>query len=121
MIDKKSYPELNRLVDLLKDHSEWNLIISGHTDAKRNIELAKKILKRKGISYSKDAHDQMSKKYNNNLSQNRAQSLVNYLINKGIAKNRLEAIGHGEEKPIATNDTDEGRQINRRVEVEIVK
>jgi outer membrane protein OmpA-like peptidoglycan-associated protein len=45
---------------------------------------------------------------------------VNYLIGKGIAANRLEAKGYGETMPIATNDTDEGRQQNRRTEFKIL-
>jgi len=60
-------------------------------------------------------------KYNINLSQKRVQSVVEYLIKKGISESRLQAIGHGEENPIATNKTEEGRRINRRVEVEIIK
>jgi type IX secretion system PorP/SprF family membrane protein len=120
-INPKFYLELDRLVELLKTNSEWKLIINGHTDAKRDIQLAKKILKRKGIPYSKEAHDELSMKYNINLSQKRVQSVVEYLIKKGISESRLQAIGHGEENPIATNKTEEGRRINRRVEVEIIK
>ena len=63
----------------------------------------------------------MSKKYNNRLSQRRANSVTNYLIKKGITKSRLVPKGYGEEKPIATNDTDEGRQKNRRTEFKVLR
>ena len=120
-INPKFYFELDRLVELLRTNSEWKLVISGHTDAKRDIPLAKKILKRKGIPYSKEAHDELSMKYNINLSQKRVKSVVEYLIKKGISESRLQAIGYGEENPIASNKTEEGRRKNRRVEVEIIK
>ncbi len=55
--------------------------------------------------------------YNQKLSEKRAQSVVAYLINKGISSTRLFASGRGEENPIATNDTEAGRQANRRVEL----
>jgi len=48
-------------------------------------------------------------------------SVKNYLVNKGIAADRIVAVGYGEEKPVATNDTDEGRAKNRRVEVKIIE
>ena len=63
----------------------------------------------------------MSKTYNNRLSQRRAQSVTDYLIKKGILKDRLVAKGYGEEKPIATNDTDDGRQLNRRTEFKVLE
>jgi outer membrane protein OmpA-like peptidoglycan-associated protein len=55
------------------------------------------------------------------LSQARAQSVVDYLINKGISKDRLVAKGYGELQPIETNDTEEGRQMNRRSEFKILE
>jgi outer membrane protein OmpA-like peptidoglycan-associated protein len=55
------------------------------------------------------------------LSQKRAESVRNYLISNGIKAERVIAKGYGEEQPIAANDTSEGRQINRRTEVRIVK
>jgi hypothetical protein len=64
---------------------------------------------------SKGAND-----YNFKLSDNRAKSVVDYLISKGISADRLVSKGYGEEKPIATNDTDEGRQLNRRTEFKIL-
>ncbi|MGR3436661.1 MAG: OmpA family protein [Shimia sp.] len=57
--------------------------------------------------------------YNQGLSQRRAQAVENVLIGNGVAPNRLRAIGRGEEQPIATNATDDGRRQNRRVEIVI--
>ena len=54
--------------------------------------------------------------YNKKLSQRRAESVVKYLATKKISMDRLQALGHGEEKPIADNKTAEGRAKNRRVE-----
>jgi outer membrane protein OmpA-like peptidoglycan-associated protein len=116
-----SKKELNNLVAILKENKDIKIEISSHTDASRNVAMATSILKRKGLDYSKAAHDEMSKKYNNSLSQRRANSVVNYLINKGIPKSRLVAKGYGEENPVATNDTDEGRQKNRRTEFKVLK
>ena len=55
--------------------------------------------------------------YNIRLSQRRAQAVVDWLVAHGIARERLVAVGKGEREPIASNDTAEGRQLNRRVEV----
>lgn len=59
--------------------------------------------------------------YNQELSERRAQSVVDYLIGKGIAPDRLQAAGYGEAAPVADNDTDEGRELNRRVELRIIE
>lgn len=117
----ESKTELDRLVVILKEQSAIKVEISSHTDATRNVEMAKKIFKRKGIPYTKEAHDKMSGTYNQRLSQRRAQSVVNYLIKKGISKSRLVAKGYGESQPVATNDTDEGRQLNRRTEFKVLE
>ena len=64
--------------------------------------------------------------YNETLSQNRAQSVVNYLVAKGIDKKRIRAKGYGEKQPIAVNqnpngtDNPKGRQMNRRTEFRVV-
>lgn len=120
-IDKKFNSELVRLVNLLNSYPQWNITIEGHTDAKRDSILAKKILLRKGIKYSVEAHNKLSKNYNMLLSHRRAQSVVTFLIKNGVSKTRIKAIGYGEEKPIASNATQEGRQKNRRVELVIIK
>ncbi|EDM73711.1 outer membrane protein, OmpA/MotB family [Plesiocystis pacifica SIR-1] len=62
-----------------------------------------------------------SSRYNKKLSQKRADSVMAYLVEHGVAQERLEAVGHGEEKPIADNDTDEGKEKNRRVEFIILE
>ncbi|MCB9361544.1 MAG: OmpA family protein, partial [Flavobacteriales bacterium] len=116
----ESKKELNHLVAILKENTAIKVEISSHTDASRNVEMAKKIFARKGIEYTKEAHDKMSQNYNEKLSQRRAQSVVNYLIAKGIPKSRLVAKGYGESKPVATNDTDEGKQQNRRTEFKVL-
>jgi len=58
--------------------------------------------------------------YNMQLSQARAQSIVDYLVSKGIEERRLVAKGYGEAKPISSNNTEEGRMKNRRVEFTIL-
>ena len=55
------------------------------------------------------------------LSESRANSVRDFLIDKGIGSDRLTAIGYGEDKPIATNNTRAGRAQNRRVEINLVK
>jgi OmpA-OmpF porin, OOP family len=77
----------------MKEFPDKNITIEGHTD---NIG---------------------TNEYNQKLSEKRAKSVRQYLIDKfGINGSRLTAVGYGEEKPIASNDTAEGRQTNRRVE-----
>ncbi|MEW6468551.1 MAG: OmpA family protein [Bacteroidota bacterium] len=92
----ESYAELDRLAKLLNDYPNLKIEISGHTDSKGSDD------------------------YNLKLSQDRAAVVVGYLVSKGINKDRLKSAGYGETKPIATNDTDEGRQMNRRTEFEIL-
>jgi outer membrane protein OmpA-like peptidoglycan-associated protein/tetratricopeptide (TPR) repeat protein len=92
----ESTNELERLTKLLNDVPTLKIEISGHTD-------------------SKGADD-----YNKKLSNNRAKAVVDYLITKGIKADRLTSVGYGKEQPIATNDTDEGRQLNRRTEFKIL-
>ena len=59
--------------------------------------------------------------YNITLSENRARSVMEYILAKGIATNRIVSHGYGETKPVVPNDTDENRQLNRRVEFKILK
>jgi OOP family OmpA-OmpF porin len=61
-----------------------------------------------------------SASYNMNLSQNRAKSVKNYLVGSGVGSDRLTATGYGEEQPIASNDTKDGRAENRRVELKVL-
>ena len=64
---------------------------------------------------------QGSDEYNKDLSKRRAQSVVNYLVEKGISESQFVAEGYGEEVPVDTNETKEGRQNNRRVEFTVLK
>lgn len=92
-----SYPTLDELVEYLQRKDDERVEIGGHTD---NIGTATKNMK---------------------LSQERAQSIVNYLVSKGIGMERLVAKGYGATDPIAENNTEEGRQRNRRTEVKILE
>ena len=92
----ESTSELNRLVKLIKQYPAMKIEISGHTDNKG------------------------SDQYNQKLSENRAKSVVDYLVEKGISKDQLVFAGYGEAQPMSTNDTEEGRQLNRRIEFKIL-
>ena len=87
--------EEQRLIKLLTDIPTMKIELGGHTDSKGSDE------------------------YNMKLSASRAQAVVDYLATHGIDKNRLTSNGYGETKPMDTNDTEEGRQLNRRTEFEI--
>jgi outer membrane protein OmpA-like peptidoglycan-associated protein/Tfp pilus assembly protein PilF len=93
----ESFPELNKLKQLLVENPTMRIQLRGHTD-----------------SQGSDTH-------NLDLSDRRAKAVVAYLIKNGIADSRLEAKGYGETMPIASNDTPEGRQSNRRTEFIILK
>jgi len=95
-LKKESYIELNKLIAFLKTNVNLKIEISGHTD---NIG---------------------GKEYNQTLSENRANSVYSYLIDKGIDSKRLTFKGYGDTKPIDTNDTDLGRSNNRRTEFKII-
>jgi OOP family OmpA-OmpF porin len=58
---------------------------------------------------------------NRRLSLQRAQSVKAYLVRKGVRPDRLETVGYGPDNPIATNDTEEGRRENRRVELKLLE
>lgn len=93
----ESDPELYKLYRFLNANQSVEIEISGHTSSEGNDD------------------------YNQKLSQERASSIATYLVNKGIAASRIKAKGYGESKPITTNDTEEGRKLNRRVEIKITK
>ena len=93
---KESIPELTRLIDLLNQVPTMKIEISGHTDSKGSDD------------------------YNLKLSESRSKSVVAYLVENGIDSKRLQYKGYGEANPIATNDTEEGRQQNRRTEFKIL-
>ncbi len=95
-LHSESIAELNRVLKLLKNYTTIKIEISGHTDNKGTMEL------------------------NTTLSGARAKAVVDYLIENGIDSTRLEYKGYAFSQPIASNDTDEGRQLNRRVEFKII-
>ena len=71
--------------------------LSGHTDGKGSVA------------------------YNQKLSEQRAKAVYDYLIERGVSADNLSWKGYGKSEPIATNATDEGRQLNRRVELRLVR
>jgi outer membrane protein OmpA-like peptidoglycan-associated protein len=93
----ESFENLDSLVDLMNKFPEMRVEISGHTDNKGN------------------------KKDNETLSLNRANAVVQFLIDNGIDEGRLKSKGYGQEQPIDTNETPEGRYNNRRVEFVILE
>jgi OOP family OmpA-OmpF porin len=94
MLDSQTV--LDKVAESLSNEPDVNIIIMGHTD-----------------SVGSDA-------YNLKLSQSRAESVVRYLTGKGISESRQKATGYGESKPVADNNTDEGRERNRRVELQVI-
>ncbi|NVO09768.1 MAG: PD40 domain-containing protein [Bacteroidales bacterium] len=94
-LKSESKVELNKLLDLLLTNKTIRIEVGGHTDS------------------------QGDNAYNQKLSENRAKSVVDYLIAHQIAPERVKWVGYGETKPIADNKTEEGRSLNRRTEVKI--
>jgi len=88
-------PVLDEAAAILAKNVNISVVIEGHTD-----------------SVGTEA-------YNQKLSERRADSVKKYLVGKGIASSRLETVGYGELHPIASNDTAEGRAMNRRVEFKV--
>ncbi len=95
-LTKKSKRVLDDVVDILKDNNSTLIEIGGHTDSSGN------------------------KQRNQKLSQRRANSVKRYLIKKGIAKDRLKAVGYGDSMPIVENNSIKNRQKNRRVEFKVL-
>ena len=91
-------PILDVAVDQLKKWVyPYTLVINGYTDDKGTAE------------------------YNQKLSERRANSVLNYFASKGIASTKMKAFGYGLLDPIASNATDEGRALNRRVELDLLQ
>lgn len=96
VIKKNSFKDVDNLADVMKNNPDLNVIIEGHTDSVGSAEANKK------------------------LSQKRADAVKQYMVKKtGIDAKRITAQGFGEDKPVASNDTKEGRAQNRRVEAAV--
>ncbi|HQO82316.1 MAG TPA: OmpA family protein, partial [Deltaproteobacteria bacterium] len=94
-ISSRFYNVLNSVAQVLDEYEKTIVDITGHTDSTGE------------------------ESYNLNLSQRRATNVAQYLIAQGVNSTRIAAQGMGESQPIASNDTPEGRQANRRVEIEL--
>jgi outer membrane protein OmpA-like peptidoglycan-associated protein len=90
-----SKANLRERADILKKYGDTDLEIDGHTD------------------------DRGTEAYNQTLSEKRASAVADYLKSLGVSNRRITTIGYGESSPVATNETDNGRAQNRRVEVAI--
>lgn len=97
VIDPKSFPELDEVVAMLKENSKMEIQLEGHTDNRGNAEA------------------------NVKLSQSRVDAVKKYMVSKGIGKNRVMTKAFGGSNPIATEDTEEARAKNRRVEMRVLK
>ena len=96
-LKEKSITELQRVIRFLQENPSVRIEISGHTD------------------------NTGQPAYNQKLSESRALSVYNYLISNGIDKYRISFRGYGHTRPVATNDTPEGRQQNRRIEFRVLE
>jgi outer membrane protein OmpA-like peptidoglycan-associated protein len=94
-ISSNFYTPLNQVVASLKQYDTSSIEVSGHTDSKGN------------------------RQSNMDLSQQRAQNVANYLISQGVSGTRVTTHGAGPDQPIASNDTEQGRMQNRRVEISL--
>jgi outer membrane protein OmpA-like peptidoglycan-associated protein len=92
----KSLKPLNEIVDVLRQYPNTTLIIEGHTDSK------------------------LSAAHNMDLSKRRSNSVKTFFVNKGLNASRFQTRGYGPERPVADNNTVEGRALNRRVEMKAI-
>jgi outer membrane protein OmpA-like peptidoglycan-associated protein len=97
ILKQESYAELDRLVDIMKENPSMEIELGGYTDNQGNS--VRLIL----------------------LSQDRISTVKKYMTDKGIAPRRIAGKGYGPANPIAPNDTEEHRRLNRRVEFKITK
>jgi outer membrane protein OmpA-like peptidoglycan-associated protein len=93
VLDSSGRSTLEDVADVINDYPKTAVVVQGHTDATGS-ELA-----------------------NQNLSERRAGSVEGYLVNRGVAPERMSSIGYGESYPVADNSTSDGRQQNRRVDI----
>ncbi len=92
-----SFPELNKLAELMRENPSMKIELEGHTD---NVGSKEKLM---------------------HLSSARVEEVKSYLVKKGIRKDRIEGKGYGPTQPLVANDTEENRERNRRVEFRIIK
>jgi outer membrane protein OmpA-like peptidoglycan-associated protein len=95
-LNSKFYPVLNSVSLVINEFNKTTVMVSGHTDSTG------------------------SNAYNQRLSEDRARSVADYLVNKKVVPARLDVAGFGEKYPIATNKTKQGRSLNRRVEITLL-
>lgn len=95
-LKQESYEPLNKISEIMLEYPDSRFKIEGHTDSRGN------------------------DKYNLNLSKKRSKSVYSYLTKQNISSERLSSKGYGEVQPISTNDTETGRQQNRRVEINFI-
>ena len=95
MLKPDSEPDLKLMAQMFAKYPDTRLIITGHTDAKG------------------------SEQHNFKLSERRAQSVRNFLVDQGVVPSRINTMGYGELRPVASNDTAEGRRLNNRLEIQI--
>lgn len=88
-------PTLDKLATTMNQYNQTTVTIAGHTDSRGDAS------------------------YNQNLSRQRAYSVANYLSQRGVSSSRVNVVAYGESRPVADNNTDAGRQQNRRVELTI--
>jgi outer membrane protein OmpA-like peptidoglycan-associated protein len=89
------FNELDRIAQIMIKYPQTSILVEGHTDSLG------------------------SETYNQQLSERRANSVKNLLVQRGVQADRINILGYGESRPVATNNTPEGRQLNRRVEIRI--
>lgn len=94
-LEYQAKTNINKLAVILNKYPDTNILVTGHTDF--------------------DGSDQ----FNQTLSEQRAQSVSNYTMSQGVSSSRLSIIGLGEKEPVASNETDEGKRQNRRVEIAV--
>jgi outer membrane protein OmpA-like peptidoglycan-associated protein len=97
ILKPESYPELDRLAETLQLNSKMKIELEGHTDNVGNKSLLLK------------------------LSQDRVAEVKGYLVKKGVSRDRIKGRGYGPTRPLVPNDTDENREMNRRVEFKVLK
>ena len=95
-INSKFYPVLNSVVLVIKEFNKTTVVVAGFTDSSG------------------------SNAYNQNLSEDRAKSVADFLLNQNVNPARIDVVGFGEQHPITSNKTKEGRSLNRRVEITLL-